>query len=341
MKRLTNLRLALGASVVATLLGVSEPAWASEVTLVAPAPGDGFIEEVFHRVGGELRLQGIDYEQREGEGERACPQALGSAPPRAIACIVFAWQGEASVVRIWVTQPGAKTPALFEAVALQRSVEAPTLLATRTVDLLQGALAVRAPELSRPSESAPAKAAEPPQPQEHESRAFAFGAGLSELGAPSRFGAAWGPHLELSWRSTERWRLRARLLGPLLGASAGNAEASAQLTQGLGQLSVDVRLASLGPCALTLNWGMGAHFIRARGKVALGVASLDPKTDDHWSPAALGGLEVSVALGSRLTWVAGGQALLLWPRPRVLIGHEWVRLGQPQLLLASGLRFGG
>ena len=338
MKLLIDLRLALCASVVSTLLGVSEPAWASDVTLVAPAPGDGFIEEVFHRVGGELRLQGIAYDQREGEGEQACPRALGRTSPRAVACIVVAWQGDASVVRIWVTPPGARTPALLEAVALQRSVEAPTLLATRTVDLLKDALALPSPERHRPSEPAPLKPA-PPKPEQHESQAFAFGAGFSELGAPSRFGAAWGPYLEFSGRLGERWQLRARLAGPLLGANASNAEASAQLTQGFGQLSVDLLLARLGPCDFTLNGGLGAHFIRVRGKVAQGVASLDARTDDRLGPAALAGLGVSVALGSRVSWVADAHGLLFWPRPRVLIGREWVRLGQPQLLLASGLRF--
>jgi hypothetical protein len=323
---------------LAVFFTCSAHAFAADVILVRPAGDDAFIEEIYHRLRGELRAQAVAFEQEEGGAnelsEPASQALLGCSDARA--CIALSWRGEATVIRVWVTEVAGKPASLFEAAALQRNAEVPTLLAARAVALLSAALrrAERSPPNDQPRVMAQAQPEAPAAV-----RSWRIGAGVSGLDFPSRVGLALGPQLSVSHRIAPQLALGAELVAPLLEASVENSEASARLVQGLAALRLEAELTRLGPVSLCLAGGVGAHFLRASGSIAEGIGSLAARSEQRVTLGLIAGGEGVLDLSSRLSLLLDASALLLLPPPRVALGREVIRLGEPGLQLSAGLRF--
>ncbi|MEA2699772.1 MAG: hypothetical protein QOI66_4043, partial [Myxococcales bacterium] len=234
-------KLIAGAGAVIVSLAVASAAWAAtSVVVLRPLPRDPFIDEIFHRVGGELRVHGFSVQQQDAQTEDDLP--LGEArdllaKTHADACVAFLSRGETSVVRVWVAgQDGA--PSLFEAVSLRRTPDVPTILAARAVDLLTSALAQptqpspppASPPAASPADTVVAHGNEPPRPPPRWALAIGSVAALRNAG----FGSSLGPQLTLEGTVSPRWSWSARLIGPLWGPRHTNNDASVSLIEGAG-----------------------------------------------------------------------------------------------------------
>jgi hypothetical protein len=325
--------------VITAMLTISTRASATDVVLVHPVAADPFIDEIFNRVRGELRARAIPFEEEAGSEDSAEPaQQAVLQRTHSIACLFFVWHGDTSLIRVWVNDGSPKPPALFEAVALERNPEVPTLLAARAVDLLAAALRThRAPASSTPPTSAPSRAPEAIVDDTPHFSRWSLGAGVTELGAPSPWGAAWGPQIFTAVRLSPGLELDARVAGPLTGARAENAEASARWSQWLGLLAFNAELARFGPGTLGAVAEAGAHYLDARGAVAEGVSSIAPAHQTHFTATVAAGISGAIFLSSRVSLRFDAQALLLVPPPRIAIGGEAASFGEPALELSLGL----
>jgi len=185
--------------------------------LAHPPGADAFLEELFNRVAGELRVHAFAPLIEDGpEGEPSMPHANALLERTgADAAIFLVEQGEASVVRIWIRRRDA-LPTLLEATALHRGDEVPTMLATRAVDLLRGELGRVAPAPA-PAPTPVAVAAPAADVRAAPSRWF-LQLGAGTLADPGAFGAAAGPEAALAWRARPQWSFAARVSGPFATA---------------------------------------------------------------------------------------------------------------------------
>jgi hypothetical protein len=322
---------------IAALLTVCARAAAADVVLVHPALADSFIDEIFNRIRGELRARAIPFEEEETDSQDSAERVLQRT--RCVACLFIVWHGDTSLIRARVNDRSPKPPALFEAVALERNPEVPTLLAARAVDLLVEAMRAQpapAHAAATPA-SAPSRAPEAIVDATPHSERWSLGVGVSELGALSRWGAAWGPQVFALARVSPRLKLAARGAGPLTGAHSQNAEASARWLQWLATVELDAQLARFGPVTLAFVGGAGAHYLNARGAVAEGVSSIAPAHEAHWSAALTAGLSSALFLSPRVSLQLDARGLLLVPPPRIAVGAEAVPFGEPALELSLGL----
>lgn len=338
------MRLRLAFLVVIGSLNFPVAAAAEVVVLVHPPAADPFVQEIFHRLGGELRVH--SFQTRQEEGPATNPTISGAAAllerTHADACVFVGWQGDTSVVHVWVA--GTNTPpALFEAVALQRSNNVPTILAARAVDLLTAGLDAK----KRPrAAAAPAAVAEvgPDPGARVESREplvvrWSTALGALMLADVSKFGAAWGPQVAAERSLSRRLDLVAQVAAPLVGARHANADASAKLVQtlALGQI---LGVISRGPhLTFRVGGGGGAYYVRAQGTIAEGISSVVPGHDDHWAAAGVVSADGALAFSSRVSAVLSTQALFLAPRPRVAVAREKAALAEPLLGVALTIRF--
>lgn len=321
--------------VVAT---VSLRAAAATVVVARPAERDAFVEELFNRLRGELRAHSFSIlEAEEPPGSPSLRAAEGVLTGTgADAYVLLDWRGEASVVRVWVAAATGQ-PSSFETAALERAPEVPTILAVRTVDLLISALRDRTvavappatPPVGAPPLSAVSVVHAPPR----------VTADISAIGESTAFGAAIGPQLSVRGRCTARVTVALRLAGPLLGAREDTAVASATLVQAFSVGEVSVGLIRARSLTVGLGTGAGLYFVRATGRVADGVGSIKPGADDGWAFAALLGGEAAYAVTWRISVVAMADALVLLPRPRLVVGYESASFGWLSPALALGVRF--
>src|SRR5258708_35131390 len=193
----TAARVARMMIVLASALAATESAAraASDVVVVRPRAPDAFVDEIFHRVGGELTLHGFAVRPQDavdGDDLSLAQASALLARTGAGACVGFLSRGDASVVRVWVAGKGG-APSLFEAVSLQRTPDAPTILAARAVDLLTAALGQPQAPAGPPVVVAAAPPVQPPAAPPR----FFLGVGASLIGRGEGFGAAAGPLLSL------------------------------------------------------------------------------------------------------------------------------------------------
>jgi hypothetical protein len=305
--------------------------------LAHPPGADAFLEELLNRVAGELRVHAFAPRIEEGpEGEPSMPQATAVLERTgADAAIFLTQQGDASVVRIWVRRQDA-LPTLLEATALHRGDEVPTMLATRTVDLLRGELRRAAPAPPPAPIVIAAPAAEPPaQP----SRWF-LQIGGGALADPGAFGPAAGPEGALAWRARPRWTFAARVSGPFWGAAASGPEATATLVQGAATLEAWPTLLQGRVLGLRGILGAGLHAARTDGEVRPGVLSLRAERQDRVDFAATAGLEAEVRLGARLALVATARAVAPLPPLSIAVGRDDQSVGPVLPVVTLAVRIG-
>jgi hypothetical protein len=327
---------------VASLTLFGATARAADVLVVRPSVSDPFVDEIFHRVGGELRLHAFSVRQDEAAAEDI---SLGDAQELlsrtgADACVSFISRGEVSVVRVWVAATGA-APRLFESVSLHRTPDVPTVLAARAVDLLIAALdevrprAAPATPAGAPTADLVAHVEEPAAPPSP----WSLGIGSVALAGGSHFSAAVGPEVAAVRALSPRFAAGLRLAGPLWGARHAAADASADLIQGRALLHFSATLGAWRALSARLRAGVGAQYIHVAGRVAEGIASIRATTDGGWTVAGTAGLDVAVALSSRLAVGLGADAGILWPRPRIEVGRDTVRFDQFRPSLTLDVRF--
>jgi hypothetical protein len=300
-----------------------------------PPDADTFLEELFNRVAGELRVHAFAPRVETGPaGEPSMPEAAEVLERTgADAAIFLTQQGEISVVRIWIRRGGA-LPALFEAIALHRGDEVPTMLAARAVDLLQAELgrAARAPAPVAPVVvAAPPPVAAPPR--------WSLQLGTTVLADVGGFGAGVGPEVAFAWLGRQRWSFAVRVSGPAWGASASAPEASATLVQGLATLEAWATLLQGRWLCLRSIMGAGAHVARADGDVEPGILSLRAQRRDRVTFAATLGLEAELALGPRVALVAALRAVAPLPPLSIAVGRDERPLGPVLPAAALGVRF--
>ncbi|HEX3696537.1 MAG TPA: hypothetical protein VH374_14235 [Polyangia bacterium] len=346
-RRSGGVRRTLGLLAAVWLLSRAAAADAADVLVVRPTLDDRFIEEIFHRVGGELRVHAFVVREQQPSGDdvsMAEARAL-LAGSGAAACISFIWQGDTSVVRVWVAGPSG-TPALFEAVSLQRTPDVPTVLAARAVDLLTVALDRNRPLAALPpggspvaDSTAPTLTVAPPAAITAAPRDWSLAVGAALIIGGGRFGNAAGPELALARALARRWAIGVRLAAPLWGQRLGNDDASAKQTQALGLIEGQTLLASWRALAVRARVGLGADYLRINGDVVPAVASAMPAQATAWVATAAAGVALSLAVSPRVAVDVGGGVCAAWPRPHIHLGHETVALTQPQPSLTVGVRF--
>ncbi|HXI60777.1 MAG TPA: hypothetical protein VNO55_32175 [Polyangia bacterium] len=339
-------KLIAGAAAVIVCLTVASAAWAAtSVVVLRPPQQDPFIDEIFHRVGGELRVHGFSVQQQDAQTEDDLP--LGEARDllartHADACVAFLSRGETSVVRVWVAgQDGA--PSLFEAVSLRRTPDVPTILAARAVDLLTSALG----QPTQPSPPPPPATTPPPDtlvaPGDERPTApprWALAIGSVAAMRNAGFGSSLGPQLTLESVLTPRWSWSARLVGPLWGPRHTNDDATVSLTEGAALAQAVATLISWPWLAARARFGVGGVWLHAAGSVDPAVSSLLGNTQTRLTAVAALGVELIIPLAARVSVGLGGDLFAMWPRPVVDVGHQTVRIAQPQPSAALDLRFG-
>jgi hypothetical protein len=159
------------------------------------------------------------------------------------------------------------------------------------------------------------------------------------LAGGSNFSAAVGPEIAAVRALSPRFAAGVRVAGPLWGARHAGADASADLIQGRGLLHLAATLGTWRALSARLRAGLGAQYIHVAGRVAEGVASIGPTTDQGWTVAGTAGIDVAVALSSRLAVGLGADAGILWPRPRIEVGRDTVRFDQFRPSLTLDVRF--
>jgi len=251
------------AALLITFLG-SHSSFASDVVLVQPPAADSFLQEVFHRLNGELRVHGFSTKQESVSREASLRLARDLLERTgADACMFLVWQGETSVIEVWVAAP-ASPPVLFEAVALRRSPEVPMKLAVRAVDLLKAALARdRLAVLPAPTPPAVAMTASvaPVAPALSRWSVEVGGCFLMDWRA---FGAAWGPQILLARAVSDRLAVAVRVAGPAFGAGHSTANAGVDLVQGFGLVEGLAIIARNAGFALRAAAGAGGYSCDAR-----------------------------------------------------------------------------
>jgi hypothetical protein len=265
-------------------------------------------------------------------GEPSMPEAAEVLERTGADAVLFlTQQGEISVVRIWIRRGGA-LPALFEAIALHRTDEVPTMLAARAVDLLQAELAraARAPIAATTVVAAP-PIAEAPR--------WSLQLGTTVLADVGGFGAGVGPEAAFAWLAGPRWAFAARVSGPTWGSRASTPEASATLVQGLATLEAWATLLQGRWLSLRGLMGAGALVARADGAVEPGILSLRAQRSDRVTFAATLGLEAELALGPRVALVAAVRAVAPLPPVSITVGRDERRLGPVLPAAALGVRF--
>jgi hypothetical protein len=215
-------------------------------------------------------------------------------------------------------------------------------LAARAVDLLTAALdegRPRAPAAAAPVTKPAADliaqretAAAPPSP-------WILGIGSVAVAGGSTFSAAIGPELALVRTLSPRFAAGLRIAGPLWGARHDAADADADLIQGRGLLHLQMSLGAWRAISARLRAGLGAHYVHVAGRVAQGVASIAPTTDQGWTVTGTGGIDVAVALSPRIAVGVGADAGILWPRPQIEVGRDTVRFDQLRPSLTLDVRF--
>ncbi|HEY2899512.1 MAG TPA: hypothetical protein VGL59_02970 [Polyangia bacterium] len=344
-RRPGGVRHTLGLLAAVWLLSRAAAADAADVLVVRPTLDDRFIEEIFHRVGGELRVHAFAVREQEPSGDDVSMAEARALLARtgAAACVSFIWQGDTSVVRVWVAGASG-TPALFEAVALQRTPDVPTVLAARAVDLLTVALdRNRAPAPHAPpvaDSTAPTLTATPPAAASAAPPDWSLAVGAALIASGGRFGNAAGPELAVARALTRRWAIGVRVAAPLWGQRLSNDDGSAKQTQALGLLEGQALIASWRALGVRARVGLGADYLRVNGDVVPAVASVVPAQATAWVATAAAGLALSLAVSPRVAVDVGGDVVAAWPRPHIHLGHETVALTQPQPSLTVGVRFG-
>jgi hypothetical protein len=324
-------------ALVCLVHAVPSVASAQHVTLVRPEPENPRLTEAFNRLRGELTLHGFEVRIVEpgsaSENGGAWPSK--ELPPSASVTLRDSDAGASANIEVADPRQGNATLQ----VALDGALDdTPALLALRTLELLRAVLrgehgdAASAPP---PEEPPPARPVEPKEPASlAETTSYWLGGGVQLLASLPGPTLAVGPELgigaQCGW-----YGVRLALSGPALGARLTSTAAEARLRWSHGITAATLRVARHGRAELRVLAAAGVVQLAVDGEAELPFIG---RTDTAWMAAAGAGLEGGAELGANVELIAASSALLLLPKPYVVVGEEVLETGRPLVATTLGLR---
>lgn len=323
-------------------LGVLLFAWVAEaqrVALVRPPDTDAALLEVFNRLSAELKLQDFEVAILDTGVEVRTPEGLADVARRtsSVAAVRFFRQLDNTAVDVWLGNRAGGSTAM-QTIAPPGGIDAPNVLAIRTVDLLRTNLrefggGPRAPPLPPPP---PREIKPPPQPPpmpEHPPNWRIRAEAIVLWNRPS-LGPAYGASLGLSRRITDRLEIGLVAAGPVvLGTHWATPEGTASVRQELGWAEVRFSGWQAGPLVFGVSGGAGVMRMEVQG---IYPAELS-RPDQTWSFAALLAGHMELPLGGNAAIGMTLRAIGLTPRPAVGVGSTIAVVQFPLLGASAGL----
>jgi hypothetical protein len=320
-------------------LGVLLFAWvaqAQRVALVRPPDADAVLLEVFNRLSAELRLQDFEVAILENAADPRSSDALADAARRttSVAAVRFVRRGESTAVDVWL-DARASGPAAVQTIEPPGGLDAPTVLAIRTVDLLRTTLREFGPS-ARPPPSVspePKPALPPPQLPEHPPNWKIRAEGLILWNRPT-LGFAYGASLGLMRRVAQLVDVGVSVAGPVVvGRNWATSEGEASVRHILGWADVRLSGPKAGPFVMGASAGAGAMRMQVQG-----IRPSDLSVGNQvWSFAATVAGHADIPLGGNAAIGVTVRAIGLTPRPAVGVGTTQAVVQFPLLGASAGL----
>jgi len=325
-------------------LAVLLSAWVAEaqrVALVRPSDTDAVLLEVFNRLSAELRLQDFEVAILDTGVEPRSAEALAEVARRtfSVAAVRFSRRGDSTAVDVWL---GARTggPNAVQTIEPPGGIDAPNVLAIRTVDLLRTTLR-ELPGGERPPPAPVVREirvpvpvpAGPERPQDWRIRAE----GVVLWSRPT-LGPAYGAGLGLTRRVVDHVEIGVAAAGPIvLGQNWATTEGAANVRHEVGWFEVRLSGWRAGPVLLGASAGAGAF----RTEV-WGIRPPERSTTGNqvWSFATTLAGHVELPLGGNAAIGITLRALGLTPRPAVGVGNSTAVIQFPLLGASAGLLVG-
>jgi hypothetical protein len=324
-------------------LGLLLFAWVAEaqrVALVRPPDADAVSLEVFTRLSAELRLQDFEVAIVDTAIDVRSTEALAEAARRtsSVAAVRFSRRGDSTAVDVWL---GARTagPTAIQTIEPPGGLDAPNVLAIRTVDLLRTTLrefggGERPPPVAPVREARPPPAP-PPQP-ERPPKWKIRAEGIILWNRPT-LGLAYGASLGLTRRVAEYLEVGVAAAGPIVvGQNWATAEGAASIREEMGWAEARYPGWYAGPVVLGASVGVGVFRMEVRG---INPAELSTG-NQVWSFAATLAGHVELPLGGNAAVGLTLRGIGLDPRPAVRVGNTIAVVQFPLLGVSAGLLVG-
>lgn len=302
------------------------------VVILVAAGQDELLREAATRLGAELGAAGFEVAQLDpGAPDPAAPPvdlARAARDRGAVAAVRLDRSGDGVGAALWLERDGGADPATHTIAG--QGAAAPSVVAVRTVELLEASRIAAAETPPRPAP--PPGAAAPGAPLAGRPpllRGLGVEAGLFVLHGGG-VGPAAGPSLRLSLgaplagRGEEVVAARITLAGPAFAPELAGAAGALSVRQELGMAEAVFALGATGPVVPLLSAGVGAYHLHAEGDPA---PPYVPASGDVWAVIAGAGTGLGFRLGARWTAVLDLQVLFTEPRPVLQLAGE--RLGAP------------
>jgi hypothetical protein len=324
-------------------LGVLLFTWVAEaqrVALVRPPDADAVLLEVFNRLSAELRLQDFEVAILDTGAEPRTEDALADVARRtsSVAAVRFFRRGESTAVDVWLgTRAGGTVH--VHTIEPPGGIDAPNVLAIRTVDLLRTTLREFGGG-DRPRPVAPAPEARPPAPPRREPEQppnWTIRAEGMILWNRPTLGLAFGAALGLTRRVAEHIEIGLVAAGPIVvGRNWATPEGEASVRHELGWAELRLSGWHAGPFVVGASGGAGVF----RMEVA-GIKPREHSTSNQvWSFAGTVAGHVELPLGGNAAIGTTLRAIGLTPRPAVGIGATEAVVLFPLLGVSAGLLVG-
>lgn len=336
------------ATVAAALFGfalaTAAAASPERVALVRPETESPVLLDAWNRLAAELRIHRFQVEIVEASGTRqTTPATLSEAARRVDALAAIALvepEAGKAHVDVWlVDRTSGKTT--MRTIAVRKGVDAASVLAIRAVDLLRGSLREfesderPPPDVvgvdPRPLPPVIAQLSARPEPR------VRLRAEALLLGEGSRFGAALGPSLGLSYRSADWLEVGVLASGPLVGGALETTSGSASTHQELGLVEGRFSFLRSSRFEAGLNAAAGVHWLSAEGQP---LPPLVSRTDHVTSFIGGVGLGAELKFGARLAVSMTLRAVGTAPRVGVAVGSESAVFPLPVVLATAGIVVG-
>lgn len=310
--------------------------------VVQTAKRDPLLIDTWHRLLAELRIHHFETEIAElGETEDLAEALAETARAReAIAAIALIHRNATAAVDVWlIDRMTGKTT--LRRILVSPGEEAANVLAIRAVDLLRASFREfgawqRPPEDvanvdRRPIPGAVESLSVGPRPT------VSLTAGAMMLVQFPGFGAAFGPALGASVRTTDRLSVGLLVAGPLLGSEFSAASGSASLTQAIGLLEARFSMLQVHRFEVGPSLTLGAHHLEATGQA---LPPLLSKDDSTWAVMVGGGLFLQTRLWGHLAANLSSRLFGTLPRVGVRVGEDLAMIRFPMLEASVGLAVG-
>jgi hypothetical protein len=323
-------------------LGLLLFAWVAEaqrVALVRPSDADAVLLEVFNRLSAELRLQDFEVAILDTGVDARSAEALAEVARRtsSVASVRFFRRGDSTAVDVWLGARAAGA-AHVHTIEPPGGLDAPNVLAIRTVDLLRTTLRdFGGGERPPPTPVAVQPRPPPPAPSPERPPNWRIRAEGIILWNRPTLGLAYGAGLALTRRVANHVEVGLAAAGPVVvGRNWAIPEGEASIRHEIGWAEVRVSGWSAGPVILAGSGGAGVF----RMEVA-GIKPPELSTGDQvWSFAATLAGHVEVPLGGNASIGMTLRAIGLTPRPSVGIGRTEAVVQFPLLGASAGLLVG-